>query len=36
MSRMVGLNTKDVKNNWFDMNTMTDYKVEPILVFEKG
>ena len=35
MSRMIGLNPKDVKNNWFDETTMTDFKVEPILVFKK-
>ena len=35
MVRMIGLNPKDVRNNWFDETTMKDYKTEPILIFEK-
>ena len=35
MSRMIGLKPKKVKNNWFDENSMKDYKCEPILVFQK-
>ena len=35
MSRMIGLQPKDLKNSWFDETTMTDYKVEPILIFKK-
>jgi len=35
MSRMIGLQPKYLKNSWFDETKMTDYKVEPILVFEK-
>ncbi len=35
MTRMIGLKTKGLKNSWFDKSTNTDYKIEPILVFEK-
>ena len=36
MTRMIGLQPKNLKNSWFDETTMTDYKVEPILIFEKN
>ena len=36
MSRMIGVNTDGVKNNWFDMNTKKTYKTEPILIWQKG
>jgi|TARA_B100001971_G_scaffold208816_1_gene231316 DNA modification methylase len=35
MSRSIGLNPKEVKNNWFDESTMKDYKIEPIFFFKK-
>tara|TARA_B100001964_G_scaffold145114_1_gene159823 strand:- start:341 stop:646 length:306 start_codon:yes stop_codon:yes gene_type:complete len=36
MSRMIGVNTDGVKNNWFSMDTKKTYKTEPILCFHKG
>jgi len=36
MTRMIGLQPKDLKNSWFDETTMSDYKIEPILIFEKN
>ena len=36
MSRMIGLHPNKLKNSWFDETTMTDYKIEPILVFFKN
>lgn len=36
MMRMIGLNTKNVRNNWFDEKSMKDYKTEPILIFKKN
>tara|TARA_B100002052_G_C15832281_1_gene575949 strand:+ start:103 stop:1503 length:1401 start_codon:yes stop_codon:yes gene_type:complete len=35
MSKIIGFNADAVKNSWFDKNTKTDYKIEPILVFKK-
>ena len=35
MSRMIGVNTDGVKNNWFDMNTKKTYKTEPIMIWVK-
>jgi hypothetical protein len=35
MSRMIGVKTENVKNNYFDMNTKKTYKTEPILVMVK-
>jgi hypothetical protein len=35
MSRMIGVNTDGVKNNWFSMDTKKTYKTEPILVMKK-
>ena len=36
MSRMIGLNPKNVRNNWFDYDSRTYYKIEPILIFKKN
>ena len=36
MTRMIGVNPQKVKNSWFDEETKTDYKTEPILVFFKS
>ena len=36
MTRMIGLNTKKVLNSWFDTDTKTHYKYEPILIFKKN
>ena len=35
MSKMVGVNSQNVKNNYFDMSSKRTYKTEPILVFKK-
>ena len=35
MSRMIGLHPNKLKNSWFDETTMSDFKIEPILVFRK-
>ena len=36
MTRMIGLNPSEVKNNIYDEKSRTYYKTEPILVFKKG
>ena len=36
MTRMIGLNPKNVRNNWFDYASRTYYKIEPILIFRKN
>jgi len=36
MTRMIGLNTKKVLNSWFDIDTKTHFKYEPILIFKKN
>lgn len=36
MTRMIGLNTKKVLNSWFDIETRTHFKYEPILIFKKN
>ena len=35
MSKMVGVKTENVKNNYFDMKTKRTYKTEPIIVMSK-
>lgn len=35
MTRMLGLNPTNSKNNWFDRKTNSVYKVEPILIMKK-
>tara|TARA_B100000315_G_scaffold259489_1_gene315749 strand:- start:1021 stop:2448 length:1428 start_codon:yes stop_codon:yes gene_type:complete len=35
MTRMIGLNPSDVKNNIYDSESRTYYKLEPILIFKK-
>jgi len=35
MTRMVGVQPTNSKNYWFDSNSNTTYKIEPILVFYK-
>ncbi|ODS29737.1 MAG: hypothetical protein SCARUB_05163, partial [Candidatus Scalindua rubra] len=35
MSRMIGVNTDGVKNNWFDMKTKKTYKTEPVMIWKK-
>lgn len=36
MTRMIGLNPKNIRNNWFDYDSRTYYKIEPILIFKKN
>jgi len=35
MSRMIGVNTDGVKNNWFSMDTKKTYKTEPVMIWQK-